>query len=198
MQGKRLSTGLKAGLAIFIVALFVTSTCAAQQETVLHSFGNGTDGEIPYAGLTFDAAGNLYGTTYEGGIHSLGTVFELSPRGGGGYTETVLHSFGNGTDGQYPYAGLIFDGAGNLYGTTYGGGIHDYGTVFELSPRESRKVFHRVDIGTYSALRVVATLEFLQHLLPKMGHSKPPVTQLLHSQQCQGTTYAAASVAPAT
>ncbi len=113
------------------------SVTIGQQETVLHSFGNGTDGQNPYAGgLIFNAAGYLYGTTQLGGIHGLGTVFELSPNGSGGYTETVLHSFGNGTDGQYPYASLIFDGAGNLYGTTWVGGIHGYGTVFELSPRE--------------------------------------------------------------
>ncbi len=103
-------------------------------ETVLHSFGNGTDGQNPYAGLIFDAAGNLYGTTVRGGIHGLGTAFELSPREGGGWTETVLHSFGNGTDGQNPYAALIFDAAGNLYGTTYQGGIHGGGTAFEITP----------------------------------------------------------------
>ncbi len=117
-------------------------------ETVLHSFGSGTDGARPYAGLLFDAAGNLYGTTYEGGIHNTcfyegltcGTVFEISPRQGGGWTETVLHSFGNGTDGANPQAGLIFDGAGNLYGTTGEGGTHQSyavgGIAFELSPRE--------------------------------------------------------------
>ena len=120
-------------------------------EKVLHSFGNGTDGVYPYGGLIFDAAGNLYGTTSQGGIHSncyqgstCGTVFELSPNGDGTWKEKVLHNFGNGTDGCVPYAGLIFDTAGNLYGTTSQGGIHISchnsgiygGTVFELSPRE--------------------------------------------------------------
>ena len=81
-----------------------------------------------------DAAGNLYGTTYDGGIHYSGTVFELTPREGGGWTETVSHSFGNGTDGYEPYAGLIIDAAGNLSGTTVEGGIHGYGTVFEITP----------------------------------------------------------------
>ena len=137
--------GLKAELAIFAFVLFVTSTCAAQQETVLHSFGSGTDGQDPQAGLVLDSHGNLYGTTYAGGIHNTcfgggcGTVFELSPREGGGWTETVLHSFGNGTDGTFPDAGLIFDSAGNLYGTTGEGGIHNScmggcGTVFEIAP----------------------------------------------------------------
>ena len=81
------------------------------------------------------------------GIHNCffgstcGTVFELSPREGGGWTETVLHSFGNGADGQIPNASLIFDAAGNLYGTTNQGGIHSAcfdgtgcGTVFEITP----------------------------------------------------------------
>src|SRR5271157_110097 len=103
-------------------------------EQVLHSFGNGTDGNQPVAGLIFDAAGNLYSTTVGGGDYDYGTVFELTPAAGGGWTEQVLHSFGNGTDGASPYAGLIFDAAGNLYGTTYLGGTYGYGTVFELTP----------------------------------------------------------------
>ncbi len=104
-------------------------------EKVLHSFSNvGTDGASPFAGLIFDAAGNLYGTTTYGGNHP-GTVFELTPTGGGDWTEKVLHSFSNvGTDGAYPYGGLIFDAAGNLYGTTYLGGTYNYGTVFEVTP----------------------------------------------------------------
>jgi uncharacterized repeat protein (TIGR03803 family) len=103
-------------------------------ETILYSFGNGTDGAIPYAGLIFDAAGNLYGTTFGGGPYGgAGTVFELTPTAGGGWTETVLHSF-NGGDGANPVAGLIFDAAGNLYGTTTGGGTYGGGTAFELSP----------------------------------------------------------------
>lgn len=106
-------------------------------ETVLRNFGGGTDGAVPFAGLVFDANGNLYGTTYQGGIHNHGTVFQLAPRQGGGWTETVLHSFNNnGSDGALPEAGLVFDPAGNLYGTTSAGGIHDYGTVFELAPAQ--------------------------------------------------------------
>jgi uncharacterized repeat protein (TIGR03803 family) len=109
-------------------------------ETVLHNF-NGTDGEFPYSSLIFDGAGNLYGTTSAGGTYSsclsgyyCGTVFELTPAAGGGWTETVLHSFGNGTDGYSPSAGLIFDAAGNLYGTTPHGGTYEGGTVFEVTP----------------------------------------------------------------
>lgn len=105
-------------------------------EQVLHSFHlDGTDGILPYAGLVFDGSGNLYGTTYEGGSnYAYGTVFELSPAGGGNWTEQVLHSFNyNGTDGAFPSSALVFDAAGNLYGTTIAGGTYGGGTVFELS-----------------------------------------------------------------
>ncbi len=101
-------------------------------QKVLHSF-NGTDGYDPEASLIFDAAGNLYGTTAEGTTHGCGAVFELTPTGGGGWTEIVLHSFVN-TDGCQPFAGLIFDVVGNLYGTAVYGGIYGRGTVFELTP----------------------------------------------------------------
>src|ERR1017187_9524801 len=136
MQVQKPSIQLIATLAIFIAVLFVPSTRATAGERVLHSFANdGADGNKPYAGLIFDAAGNLYGTTWAGGPSDLGTVFELTPAGGGTWTEKVLHSFINdGTDGNEPYAGLIFDAAGNLYGTTLGGGTAFIGTVFQLTP----------------------------------------------------------------
>src|SRR5208337_2813918 len=117
-------------------------------EQVLHSFNyDGTDGADPFAGLIFDAAGNLYGTTQSGGTYGPGTVFELTPMQGGGWKEQVLYSFNfNGADAEYPYAGLIFDKAGNLYGTTEAGGTHyrttrfggtyNVGTVFELTPTQ--------------------------------------------------------------
>ncbi len=145
MQGKSPSIGLRAALAIFAATVFVPSTWAATQEKILHTFNNnGTDGAVPLAGLIFDAAGNLYGTTSRGGTGSCfysgsgcGTVFKLSPNGGGGWTEQVLHYFSNnGTDGFQPLAGLIIDAAGNLYGTTATGGTHPGGTVFELTPAQ--------------------------------------------------------------
>ena len=107
-------------------------------QTVLYSFGaNNTDGSMPLAGLIQDAAGNLYGTTAGGGSGGEGTVFMLAPpsRSGRSWTETVLHSFDSTTtDGLVPYAGLIQDAAGNLYGTTAGGGGSGEGTVFMLAP----------------------------------------------------------------
>ena len=116
----------------------------AWTEKVLHSF-NGTNGDSPDAGLIADSAGNLYGTTQLGGSSTncgsgCGVVFELSPPAAGktAWTEKVLHSF-NGTSGKYSYAGLIADGAGNLYGNTAQGGAGDVGVVFELSPPAAGK-----------------------------------------------------------
>jgi uncharacterized repeat protein (TIGR03803 family) len=104
-------------------------------ETILHEFtqSNG-DGIEPQAGVIFDSLGNLYGTTTRGGAFTYGTVYELSPSSGGTWTETILHSFGSGTDGQTPYSGLIRDAAGNFYGTTLRGGDANFGTVFEVTP----------------------------------------------------------------
>jgi uncharacterized repeat protein (TIGR03803 family) len=130
-------------LTAFVASLFVTVVPAmAQTETVLWNFNYDSPegGEYPLGSLIFDAAGNLYGTTESGGSYGLGTVFELSPTTGGGWTETVLHSFdNNGTDGYEPNSGLVFDAAGNLYGTTSNGTEYtncksSCGTVFELSP----------------------------------------------------------------
>jgi uncharacterized repeat protein (TIGR03803 family) len=102
------------------------------REKVLHNFtGTGQDGFTPYAGLTLDGVGNLYGTTYSGGTYGNGAVFELSRTAGG--TETVLYSFEGGAgDGQYPEANLILDAAGNLYGTTFAGGAYSEGIAFEI------------------------------------------------------------------
>ena len=109
------------------------------KEKVLHQFTGGRDGANSYSGVIFDAAGNLYGTTYAGGNLSecggkgCGVVFKLTPKLSGGWGETVLHVF-HGTPGASPYAGLIFDAAGNLYGTTSGDGSTTFGSVFEITP----------------------------------------------------------------
>jgi uncharacterized repeat protein (TIGR03803 family) len=107
-------------------------------EAVLYSFAGGTDPKFPYAGLIFDKAGNLYGTTEFGGAYSLGTVFEMIHNSDGSWSSSVLYSFTGGGDGGQPAAGLIFDAVGNLYGTTNFGGSTNCnlgcGTVFKLSP----------------------------------------------------------------
>jgi uncharacterized repeat protein (TIGR03803 family) len=103
-------------------------------ETPLYAFQGGSDGEVPFGGVIFDTAGNLYGTTSFGGTHSKGTVYELSPAARGGWTEQVLYNFGNGNDTALPNGGLVFDSAGNLYGMSSAGGSQNLGTVFQLSP----------------------------------------------------------------
>ena len=103
-------------------------------EDVLHSFNGKSDGAYP-ENITFDRTGKLYGVTYGGGTYGYGTVFELLLNDDK-WMEKVLHDFNpNGHDGANPEpGGLILDTAGNLYGTTVGGGAHNYGTVFEVKP----------------------------------------------------------------
>jgi hypothetical protein len=129
-------------------------------ENVLYNFcsqggSSCTDGATPPAGLIFDSHGSLYGTTQWGGANcsnfNCGTVFELSPPGGGTgpWTENVLHSFSyESSDGSIPQAGLIFDSNGNLYGTTLYGGNSAHrgvggGTVFELGTASGAASFLR-------------------------------------------------------
>jgi uncharacterized repeat protein (TIGR03803 family) len=121
--------------AMLIVALMlVPAAGAAGKYKTLHRFKGGKDGSEPYGGLILDAAGNLYGTTFYGGTYGLGTVFMLTKRDNGGWRESVLHSFGTvDGDGGFPAGSLIFDLAGNLYGTTYEGGAYGWGSVFKLS-----------------------------------------------------------------
>jgi uncharacterized repeat protein (TIGR03803 family) len=122
--------------AISIVMLMLAEIVAASapKEAVLHHFGTGTDGAAAYGRVISDAAGNLYGTTAFGGTSSAGIVFELTnPEAPAGWTESILYNFSGGSDGSQPYGGLIFDSAGNLYGTTYRGGASSAGTVYELT-----------------------------------------------------------------
>jgi uncharacterized repeat protein (TIGR03803 family) len=115
------------------------SVSGSWTEALIYSFSPNAkglgDGKSPDCGLIFDSAGNLYGTTRGGGSLGNGTVFELTPSGGGAWTETVLYSFASGaTDGAYPLGGLIFDSSGNLYGTASQGGPQGGGTVYKLTP----------------------------------------------------------------
>jgi uncharacterized repeat protein (TIGR03803 family) len=126
---------MKIKLATIGVLVILQVTAWAGTEKVLWSFGGSGDGRAPTGNLIVDASGNFYGATLLGGAHDRGTVFELSPNGNGGWTETVLYSFGsqNG-DGTQPSSGLVMDSKGNLYGTTEFDGATQAGTVFELSP----------------------------------------------------------------
>ena len=103
------------------------------KEKLLYSFGQGTDGTVPVGGVTFGSSKTLYGTTSTGGTYGYGTVYQLK-RSGTTWTETVLYNFQDGNDGGSPYAGVILDKSGNLYGATVSGGSGSGGTVFELSP----------------------------------------------------------------
>jgi uncharacterized repeat protein (TIGR03803 family) len=122
-------------------------------ETVLYSFTGMPDGANPVAGLAIDKAGNLYGTTTAGGSSGNGTVFKLAipTVSGGEWTEEVLHSFGTGTDGTIPVAGVTFDASGNLYGTTSAGGSYGYGTVFQLTPSTpswTENILHNFELAS--------------------------------------------------
>lgn len=127
------------GVALSVAALFLTiinpGATANAKAVVIYKF-SGSDGSWPQGPLIEDQAGNLYGTTFSGGSNNVGVVFELSPAENGTWTETVLHSFGgfSSPDGSRPNGGLVMDGSGNIYGTTYFGGHNCCGVVFELSP----------------------------------------------------------------
>jgi uncharacterized repeat protein (TIGR03803 family) len=171
----------------------------------LHNFTGGNDGCEPYGGVVMDSAGNLYGTTFEGGANTGGVVYEMVNNGGGSYTLKVIHAFSNGTgggsplgdlfmfkgsfygvtvygggggcnkgcgtvyrltksggkwvetvlyvfnnhgDGYWPYAGVVLDSDGNIYGTTYQGGSFRLGTVFRLSSGSNKEtILHSFDGG---------------------------------------------------
>ena len=114
------------------------------QEKVLYSFGSSTDGAMPVAGVTLDAAGNLYGTTSAGGSYGYGTVFQLK-LSKSGWEENILYNFQMQSDGGVPYGAVVFDKSGNLYGAaTEGGdgGQNGGGTVFELTHSKSSWTFN--------------------------------------------------------
>ena len=115
---------------------------ASWTESVLYDFVGGNDGQTPGGGdLTFDQSGNIYGTTTNGGGgicpgQGCGTVYQLA-HSGSGWSERVLHAFNEVGDGEEPYGGVALDAAGNLYGTTLVGGIHNKGVAYQVSPSGS-------------------------------------------------------------
>ena len=139
LYGTASNGGTKQAGAVFKL----TAVRNGYTESVLYSFNSGSDGANPYAGLLAESTGGLYGTTAAGGRANDGTVFELTPSGPN-YAERVIHEF-SGTDGANPYAGLIADETGALYGTTESGGTcassaSGCGTVFKLTPSGSSYV----------------------------------------------------------
>jgi len=101
--------------------------------SLLYSFGEYINSGGPYGSLTMDAADNLYGTTLEDGAYGYGSVFKLTPSSGS-WTYTSLHDFTGGSDGGYPWGNVVFDMNGNIYSTTWLGGTHGAGVVFEITP----------------------------------------------------------------
>src|SRR5689334_524760 len=155
MRHRENSTHLLLILAASFIFLTMAAPAFAANETVLQSF-NGKNGANPRAGLIFDTSGNLYGATERGGTGSgtgctsgCGTVFELV-NSGGKWAHKTIHNFtSNGKDGIGPQASLIFDGAGNLYGTTRYGGSNclqsgGCGSVFQLTPSTDGKWHEKV------------------------------------------------------
>ena len=134
---KRAAFPALASAFLFFSGAVITQSAQAQTFTVLYNFP-WSNGANPYAGLVRDAAGNLYGTTFEGGAYGYGTVFKVDPTG----SEIVLHSFTGGNDGGAPYGGLIRDKAGNLYGATYSGGASNLGTVFKVDTSGTETVLY--------------------------------------------------------
>jgi uncharacterized repeat protein (TIGR03803 family) len=108
--------------------------------SLIHSFGNGSDGAFAWGGVTLGTGGILYGTTASGGTNDYGTVFKLHPPAGScdsrscPWAETVLHRFTGGSDGRNPQAGVVLDAKGNVYGTNVNGGGSRVGVVYEMKP----------------------------------------------------------------
>lgn len=156
MCKSKLPRVLSGALAALLVLLIFSSAAWAAQESVIYNFcsqSGCSDGMIPESALLADKAGNFYGTTLEGGTgtacgpfgESCGVVFELTPKSGGGWTESVLYSFTGEADGGSPYNSLVMDDKGNFYGTTKIGGSpkgdcpgSTCGTVFQLSPPKKK------------------------------------------------------------
>jgi uncharacterized repeat protein (TIGR03803 family) len=143
-RARLLSAGLMLAIVLVSAALATPSACG-KNFTMLYSFTGGADGGSPWAGLVLDAAGNLYGTTIYGGASDYGTVFKVDTTG----KETVLYSFtGINGDGAYPFAKLLLDASGNLYGTTLEGGTLGYGTAFKLDTAGNETVLYSFAGGT--------------------------------------------------
>ncbi len=132
-----LYTTASQGGANFGTVVELTPSGGGWTETTIYSFLSfpNEDGQFPRSGLIFDRSGNLYGTTYSGYPFGDGTVFELTPSGGG-WSESVLHGFKYFPNHHPagPESNLVMDAAGNLYGTSPGNGVYGWGNVFELTP----------------------------------------------------------------
>jgi uncharacterized repeat protein (TIGR03803 family) len=133
MKRKKSLAILGGSFLIVIAILLSVSNVWAVEYKVLHRFSaKHQDGEVPDGTVIVDAAGNLYGTTANGGSHGLGTIFKVTPNPDGSWTESIIYNF-TGPDGTHPAAGLIMDHEGSFYGTAHNGGAYDGGTVYKLN-----------------------------------------------------------------
>jgi len=165
-----------AAAVMLFAALVLAQSASAVTEKVLCSLTGpaGPDGNGPHSGLIFDDVGNLYGTTWSGGLYGHGSFYKCGPNPDGTWSETILHSF-NGSDGdQSDWGRLTFDSAGNLYGVTAGGGKHGVGVLFKFTPNPD---------GTW-------TETILHHFTGGKDGSWPRTTIYIDAQ---GTLYGAAS-----
>src|ERR1700719_734018 len=153
-QNQPLSAFIRAAGALAMALILASSAWAGSQYKVLHAFTGGNDGGGLYSGLALDRQGNVYGTTSGGGTHGQGILFKLTPGSDGRWSETVLHNFpSSADDGQGPVGGLMVNPAGDLYGTTEGGGgPYKYGTIFELTKISGgwkETILHRFGFNKY-------------------------------------------------
>lgn len=149
-------------------------------EKVLHSFTRPDDGIVPVDSPVFDPVGNLYAVTSSGGAEDDGAVIRLKPTPGGGWIESIVHSFERGeSDGNTPEAGLLVDAGGNLFGTTSGGGADDYGAVFEIdSPAAAPTPVFSRGTGTYkSAVMIKITDQVSDATIYYTADGKVPTTE---------------------
>jgi len=147
-----MTSALVVALALSLTALL--SGARAQETTLLSFDANNDNPAVPYSGVIFDKEGNLYGTLMDGGgnykncEYGCGAVYELTADG----TENLLYQFqgmGNGSsDGALPYASLVRDSKGNLYGTTHVGGTDNFGTVFKVTPEGVETILHSFTGGS--------------------------------------------------
>jgi uncharacterized repeat protein (TIGR03803 family) len=135
MSEHHLVRSLRLKVFVALSTITLTSVAGAQSFQVIYSFTGGSSAAHPIAGVTLDQHGNLFGTTAWGGGSRTGsgTVYELQ-RSGSGFIYHQLHSFGNGVDGSFPWAGVTIGPDGSLYGTTYTGGTTQNGIVYNLRP----------------------------------------------------------------
>jgi uncharacterized repeat protein (TIGR03803 family) len=143
---------LVAGIAAALFLGGLSQPSQSQTFKVIHSFtAKGDDGGSPYGGPVLDHKGNLYGTTYTGGLYGAGSVYELSPNGSG-WKYTSLHSFAGGADGDGPGFGTLARHNGRLFGTTEGGA--NFGAAFRVGPCKTvcaEKIMRSFGTGTDGA-----------------------------------------------